>query len=108
MVARKAHRLLSASIAGAGMMLAIAPSSAAPKKSEAVDCPWGYTQAHTCVDPKLAFDGQRANLVYSQQNLNRNFSAYLPADPNTELLYPLLTNEWWGLRINTHPGRSLD
>ena len=69
----------------------------------AIQCTWGFTQDHKCVNPQLALDAQRSGLVFTQRSINRNFSPYLPPDTNVEHKYPILTNEWWTLRINSIP-----
>jgi hypothetical protein len=98
--------LLAIAVAAASVVLPGAPSNAAPKKFERMpvplDCPWGFTQQHTCVNSRLAWDVQRSGLVYSQQFQNRNFSPYTSANQGVERQYPVPSIEWWSLRINTN------
>ncbi|HZP76533.1 MAG TPA: hypothetical protein VFB45_10355 [Pseudolabrys sp.] len=98
MVARRSFIVTITAVAVLG---AAAPVEAAPKKPP--ECAWGRTAAHTCVDPKLAQDVQRAGLVSAQPYVNRDFSPYLPPNREVQNMYPLFSNQWWSVRINTPP-----
>jgi hypothetical protein len=82
---------------------AVCSVEAASTKPKSGGCAWGQTAEHTCVNPKLAQDVQRAGLVSSQPYLNRDVSPYLPANRDTQEMFPLPSNQWWSLRINTPP-----
>ena len=70
-------------------VLGVAISTLAPASAASLKCPWGKTSTGTCVNPVLAQMTQRATLVFTQLQINHNFSPYLPANPNVERLYPI-------------------
>jgi hypothetical protein len=103
MVARRivARSTLFAAVMAGTLGCALVSVEAASQKP--TQCSWGFTAEHTCVNPSLAQDVQRAGLVGAQPYVNRDFSPYLPANRDVQEMYPLFSIQWWSLRINTPP-----
>jgi hypothetical protein len=71
------------------MVLALLMSATGSATAASIICPWGRTSAGACVNPVLAQLTQRGTLVFTQLQINHNFSPYLPANPNVERMYPI-------------------